>query len=82
MNKEPSVAEMLEVLRNHFGIQKTRIFQIFNVPTHPHTLLDDFAGQAMQGFLSRENSQYNSSREIAELSYAQAQAMIDQRVKK
>jgi hypothetical protein len=83
----PSKTEVIEHLREHYGLSLAQVVRIMNSPTHPHELRDTFAGQALQGLLADpkpfvEEDGKTLAESYAEVAYVYADAMLAERVKK
>lgn len=73
---KPTRDEAIAKLREDYGLSLDEVRQVLNMPLHPHSLRDDFAGQAMQGLVARAGT-YD---EVASLAYHLADQMLRTRV--
>jgi len=74
-----TAVDIARVAASHYGVTTTDILSIMKVPTHPATLHDTFAAAAMQGLIAADTEGNISASDIAELAYAQADAMLEAR---
>lgn len=78
----PSRKEMLEHLRNHYGLTLSETMDIVNIPLHPNTMRDDFAKAALQGIVFAQiPGDEAPSAGIARYAYELADAMLKERIK-
>lgn len=80
----PSRKEMIDHLREHYGLTINEVMQFLNLPLHPHTLRDDFAKAALQGLIAGcyagNNSGFTVEGNVV-AAYEYADAMLDKRIK-
>lgn len=82
MSIKPSGITMLYFLRDHYGMSFEEIRNILHVPTHPHDLRDQFAGQAMQSFILNPTTlNHHNWASIVSGAYQIADAMLKERSK-
>ncbi len=74
----PTLSEAMEKIADHYGITVGEVLAALNGPTHPASLRDEFAGQAMQGLLAGEMVRHPPS--VAGEAYRIANAMLKERI--
>jgi len=79
--KTPTIYEVATHVAEHYGITKGQAFEIMRTPTHPAGLRDEFAGKAMQSYLTHPDVSEYSTREWAAEAYDMADAMLKERLK-
>lgn len=80
----PSRKEMIEHLREHYGLTINEVMQFLNLPLHPLTLRDDFAKAALQGLIAGcfagNNAGFTVEGNVV-AAYEYADEMLDRRLK-
>ena len=80
----PTRKEMIDHLREHYGLTINEVMQFLNLPLHPLTLRDDFAKAALQGLIagcfSGSNSGFTVEGNVV-AAYEYADEMLDRRLK-
>lgn len=87
---KPTVKEIRDHIREHFGLTMLELVEVLNTPLHPSGMRDEFAGQAMQALINGQTDTHRTDRldgvlgfsKIAQASYAAADAMLEARTKK
>ncbi len=78
----PSRKEMLEHLRNHYGLTLSETMDVVNIPLHPISMRDEFAKAALQGIVFTQiPGDEAPSAGIARYAYELADAMLKERIK-
>lgn len=83
----PNRTEMLQHLREHYGLTISEVMQFVNIPIHPFEMRDDFARAALTGIISTSAAPYfgidsSCAERIAKNAYNIADAMLEARIKK
>jgi hypothetical protein len=68
--------EMIEHLREHYGLTLNETMEFLNLPLHPASLRDDFAKAALIGLCSMGDTVSNAQR-----AYEIADTMLEERLK-
>lgn len=79
MTTEPSKVEVIELVRQHYGLSLPQAVRLMNTPLHPHELRDDFAGRAMTTLITQMSNPH--PKDVAEWAYDYADAMLAARIK-
>jgi hypothetical protein len=75
---KPTIHEVVDHVRNHFGLTLAEAIDVMKTPTHPAGLRDKFAAKAMQMLFDDWSlaKDYN----LCTRAYRTADAMLDARV--
>lgn len=83
----PTQKEIIEHVRDHFGISGKQVLQIMQAPTHPSELRDEFAAKSITAMLAPnpvtgQFAQESDFEQCAVLAYKMADAMLKARSEK
>jgi hypothetical protein len=77
----PTKREVIQHIREHYGLSFQDVTSILNSPTHPAGMRDEFAARAVQGLLASPVQPQSGPDMYARDAYKIADAMLQERVK-
>lgn len=77
---KPTQREVLDHVRERFGLSLTEALEVMKTPVHPAGLRDEFAMAAMSGMLANQSLR-GSYPQVAKSAYTAADAMLEERIK-
>lgn len=84
MRQLPKTLDVVNLIREHYGLSMQEVLDVIHTPLHPRELRDEFAMQALNGIMAcfHEFKGAGDKASRCRLAYAYADAMLEARAKK